>query len=367
MRGPREWKHWSWEQTGVFAAAIGDEGWNSSEPGHWSNFIENNEHDQGLIYQICEVKSLPDKSNSATLKSYFRVVFYRRKVILALMQLFDGQLDKIRLQKLLFLFTSKQEKADYHFIPYKYGCYSYSANADMTAMVKRGLLNEEERTFERKDKDDYLKQLKPSDLKLLQEVRADYGKMSATALMKHTYINFPFYATRSEAAKDILTRDELETVSKARPKGNKTLLYTIGYQGISLEEYLVLLLQNDVQVLVDVRSNPLSMKFGFSKGQLKKYCASLDIDYVHIPEVGIKSEQRQELNTQSDYDKLFATYRKSNLRSTTEYQVEILKLLQQHRRIALTCFEANICQCHRKHLAEAIVGLPGFSYEVKHL
>ena len=265
-------------------------------------------------------------------------MFYRRKIILALLQLFDGQLDKIRLQKLLFLFTNKQGKAEYDFIPYKFGCYSYSANADMTAMVTRGFLNEDEKSFEKKDKTDYLKQLKPADLKLLQEVKANYGKMSATALMKHTYINFPFYATRSEAAENILTKDELEKVTKAKPKGNKTVLFTIGYEGISLEEYLVRLLKNDVKVLVDVRNNPLSMKYGFSKSQLKKYCASLGIEYVHIPEVGIQSDQRQELNTQSDYDKLFAVYRKNNLSKTTISQNEILKLLKQHKRIALTCF-----------------------------
>lgn len=294
-------------------------------------------------------------------------MFYRRKIILALLQLFDGQLDKIRLQKLLFLFTNKQGKAEYDFIPYKFGCYSYSANADMTAMVTRGLLNEDEKSFENKDKTDYLKQLKPADLKLLQEVKTQYGKMSANALMKHTYINFPFYAIKSEVAENILSQEELEKVAKAKPKGNKTVLFTIGYEGISLEEYLVRLLKNDVKVLVDVRNNPLSMKYGFSKSQLKKYCGSLGIDYVHIPEVGIQGDQRQELNTQSDYDKLFAVYRKNNLTRTTTHQKQILNLLKQHKRIALTCFEANICQCHRKHLAEAIENLPDFNYEVKHI
>jgi uncharacterized protein (DUF488 family) len=301
-------------------------------------------------------------------------MFYRRKIILALLQLFDGHLDKIRLQKLLFLFANKQAKGEpdcrqacYDFIPYKFGCYSYSANADMTAMVTRGFLTEDEKTFAKKDPTDYLKQLKPADLKLLQEVKTRYEKMSANALMKHTYINFPFYAIKSEVAENILSQEELEKVTKAKPKSNKTVLFTIGYEGISLEEYLVRLLKNDVKVLVDVRNNPLSMKYGFSKSQLKKYCASLGIEYVHIPEVGIQSDQRQELNTQSDYDKLFAVYRKNNLIQTTAHQNEILKLLKQHKRIALTCFEANICQCHRKHLAEAIENLPGFDYEVKHI
>ncbi len=294
-------------------------------------------------------------------------MYYRRKVILALLQLFDGQLDKIRLQKLLFLFTNKQTKSEYDFIPYKFGCYSYSANADMTAMVTRGFLNEDEKSFEKKDKVDYLKQLKSDDLKLLRETQALYGKMSASALMKHTYTNFPFYATRSEAAAKILTKTELEKVSKSKPKVNKTVLYTIGYEGISLEEYLVRLLKNDIKLLVDVRNNPLSMKFGFSKSQLTRYCESVGIQYLHLPQVGITSDQRQELNTQSDYDKLFASYRKNNLTKTVDTQTEILNLLIKHKRIALTCFEADICQCHRKHLAEAIKNLPTFSYDVKHI
>ena len=294
-------------------------------------------------------------------------MFYRRKIILALLQLFDGQLDKIRLQKLLFLLTNRQAKAEYDFIPYKFGCYSYSANADLTAMVTRGFLNEDGKNFEKKDKIDYLKQLKPADLQLLQEVKTNYGAMNARALMRHTYMNYPFYATRSEVAETILSKEELEKVSNARPQGHKTILFTIGYEGISLEEYLVRLLKNDVKVLVDVRNNPLSMKYGFSKNQLKKYCESLGIKYMHFPEVGIQSEKRQELNSQTDYDKLFAIYRKDNLIKTTTAQAEILKLLKEHQRIALTCFEANICQCHRKPLAEAIEKLPDFSYEVKHI
>lgn len=281
-------------------------------------------------------------------------MFYRRKIILALLELFDGQLDKIRLQKLLFLFTQKQEKSEYDFIPYRFGCYSYSAHADMKAMVNKGLLGEDEKRFEKIDKTNYLKQLKAADLELLQEVKVNYGRMSASALMKHTYLNYPFYAIRSEAAENILTKEELEKVNASKPKGNKTVLFTIGYEGISLEEYLVRLLKNNVKVLVDVRNNPLSMKYGFSKSQLKKYGESLGIQYVHMPEVGIQSEQRQELNSQTDYDRLFAVYRKNNLSRTIESQWHMLNLLKEHKRIALTCFEANICQCHRKHLAEAI-------------
>ncbi len=294
-------------------------------------------------------------------------MFYRRKIILALLQTSGGHLEKIRLQKLLFLFTKTQAKAEYDFIPYKYGCYSYSANADLNAMVKRGLLSADEKSIRKHDQVDYLKQLKPADNELLLDIQGKYGQMNANVLMKYTYVNFPFYATKSEVAENILSIEEMERVTRAKPNGTQTILFTIGYEGISLEEYLVRLIKNDVNVLVDVRRNAMSMKYGFSKNQLIKYCDSVGIGYVHIPDVGIHSHQRQELNTQDDYDKLFAEYRNDNLSITQSSQHEILELLKQHKRIALTCFEADICQCHRKHLAEAIEALPEFNYVVAHI
>jgi uncharacterized protein YwgA len=176
-------------------------------------------------------------------------MFYRRKIILALLQIFDGQLEKIRLQKLLFLFSQRQQKAEYDFIPYKYGCYSYSANADLTTMVKKGILGETESRFSSNEKTDYFKSLKETDKKSLRDIKNLYGTMNSNALMKHTYINYPFFAINSVKASTILTDEEFEKVTRHRPKSNKTILFTIGYEGISLEEYLTRLLKNDIKVL----------------------------------------------------------------------------------------------------------------------
>ena len=137
-------------------------------------------------------------------------MFYRRKIILSIFQLFDNKLEKIRLQKLLFLFIQKQQKTTYDFIPYKFGCYSHSANADLSTMVKRGILSEDNESFTKLDEIDYLKQLKPDDINLLQEVHNLFGDMNSSALLKHTYINFPYWATKSEIADNILTKTELE-------------------------------------------------------------------------------------------------------------------------------------------------------------
>ena len=283
------------------------------------------------------------------------------------MQAFDGNLSKISLQKLLFLFVKRQAKPEYDFVPYLYGCFSFSANADLVAMVKHGQLSEDKAGFTKTDATDYAKVLSEADRKILIEIKQLYGQSSATSLMKMTYLNHPYYAINSLKAKELLTDEQYEKIIAAKPINSATILYTIGYEGISLEEYLNRLVKNDVKVLVDVRNNAQSMKFGFSKTQLKTSCASLHIEYLHIPEVGIQADQRQELKTQTDYDKLFEGYRQTNLPKTVSQQEEILSLLQTKKRIALTCFEANICQCHRKHLAEAIIKLPGWEFELKHI
>jgi uncharacterized protein (DUF488 family) len=191
--------------------------------------------------------------------------------------------------------------------------------------------------------------------------------MSRSTLIKHTYINFPFYAIHSTIAHEVLPDHLYVRVEMARPVNNQTALYTLGYEGISLEKYLQKLIINDVKLLVDVRRNPLSMKFGFSKTRLKRYCNSLGIEYIHMPEVGIASENRQQLDTQKDYDDLFAKYKKTTISETKESQTFILALLEKYKRIALTCFEADHCQCHRTHLANSIAKLPNFTYEMTHL
>ena len=294
-------------------------------------------------------------------------MFYRRKIILALLQLLGGELEKIRIQKLLFLYSQKKIKSEYDFIPYKYGCYSYSAKADLVTMVSKGILMLNDNIYIKNNPTDFIKVLKLEDKKILEEIVELYGKMSNNSLIKHTYINYPYYATKSLIAENILDDEQLLKVNNHKVQTNETILFTIGYEGVSLENYLNKLVKNDVKLLVDVRKNSLSMKFGFSKSLLKKYCESLGIEYIHIPEVGIDSNQRQELNTQEDYDALFDVYKKTTLEVTLSYQEKIITLLEKYNRIALTCFEAEICQCHRKPLSESIKSNPKFNYELKHI
>src|SRR5690606_39104543 len=150
-------------------------------------------------------------------------MFYRRKVILAIIQSFGGRLEKIKLQKLLFLFTEKQVKPDYDFVPYKYGCYSFSAGADIKTMVTKEQLEETESSYIKQDKTDYIKALKEGDPKVLRYIKNLYGQMDNTALMKHTYTNYPYYAINSVAAENLLRQDQLDKVERSRTRAGETV------------------------------------------------------------------------------------------------------------------------------------------------
>ncbi|CAM3729246.1 DUF488 domain-containing protein [Aquirufa aurantiipilula] len=294
-------------------------------------------------------------------------MFYRRRIILSLLQTFEGELGKTKFQKLLLLFTQQQLKQDFHFVPYRYGCYSFQAAADISTMQKYGQLKIGNNGVKKIDPQDYVSTLKIEDKKIINSIFLQHRNKSYSDLIKFTYQKYPYYAIHSEIANRYLTDLELEAVNNHVPFSNETILFTIGYEGVSLEEYLNKLIKEDVKVLVDVRNNPQSMKYGFTKSQLLNATNSVGIEYIHFPEVGIVSNQRQELNTQEDYDKLFSKYIKETLSQTKNSQEKILELVMTKKRVALTCFEANICQCHRKHLAEAVISLPNWNYKLKHI
>lgn len=71
-------------------------------------------------------------------------MFYRRKILLALLEEAGGKLSKICLQKLLFLLAEQQENPSYAFVPYKFGCFSFRANADLATMEKYGWVKQED-------------------------------------------------------------------------------------------------------------------------------------------------------------------------------------------------------------------------------
>ena len=87
----------------------------------------------------------------------------------------------------------------------------------------------------------------------------------------------------------------------------------------------------------------------------------------HLPELGIASDERQELNNQADYDALFAAYERESLPRQTEALKKIGAWVSAGERVALTCFEKLPEQCHRHCVAEALARTFGRKFAPQHL
>lgn len=310
--------------------------------------------------------------NSNRKKSYICIMLYnRRKILLALIEAIGKELTAIQIQKYLFLYTREQQYKSYDFIPYYYGCFSFQANQDISSLTKSGyleMLDQDSSTIIKLvKKENYRSMLDMFEQQILRKIIKDYGNMSQTDLIRYTYTHYPYYATKSTIAKDILTTEEFAKIEKQKRKFEDPVLFTIGYEGISLETYINKLIINDIHVLCDVRKNAYSQKYGFSKSQLEKACKGVGIQYIHIPQLGIDSEQRQDLKSQKDYDNLFDLYEKTTLKENQQYLHYVREIIDANKRVALTCFEARPEQCHRSRVAKHLMLLPNVNYEQKHL
>ncbi|MBC8382674.1 MAG: DUF488 domain-containing protein [Candidatus Cloacimonetes bacterium] len=293
-------------------------------------------------------------------------LIYRKRVLLAITQSFGGELSATHFQKLLFLFTERQVKKNYDFVPYRFGCFSFQAMADKSRLMKDGFLEDVKNWKITSCDMNFASTLNDLDRKELTKFRTKYHNFSTKELIREIYLTYPYYAINSEIAEKYLDVKEGEAINKLKPNDVKTSLFTIGYEGRTLEIYLNLLIQNNIKVLCDVRKNPLSMKYGFSKKTLQNACETLNIKYIHLPELGIESRKRQNLKTQCDYDSLFQDYEKTVLHQQIKAITFIIDLLNNYNRVALTCFEYSPRRCHRTRVANAVHSLDE-TIPLKHL
>ncbi len=293
-------------------------------------------------------------------------VYHRQRLLLFLLHAAKGHLSKLDLQKLLFLYIQESGTSHYAFVPYKYGCYSFLATDDLELLEKRGWL-EIGRTHV-KLQTSLVGQAWASESPERLELTRWLSEKTQRGdqLIREVYQRFPYYAIRSEMKERLLTDNELARVHAAVNNDSEPAqtLFTLGYEGIHFEAYVNKLLQNGIRLLCDVRRNPLSRKFGFSGKALGSLLPKLGIDYAHIPDLGIDSESRQNLNEEGVREALFETYAKELPRQEDALK-RVRALLEEHRRIALTCFEHQAHDCHRHcvsdHLAER------YGVEVVHL
>lgn len=284
-------------------------------------------------------------------------MFYRRKLLLGMIELWGGRMTRLDLQKVLFLVARRQKAAAFDFVPYRFGCFSFQSYADLRAMNTVGQMVTTDSDCATLDKG-WFSQLSADDQSILRQVKREVGALTGDALVHHVYREFPYYAIKSEIAGRILTQEEQALVDLQRPLEKTPSWFTLGYEGRSLDAYLDALVRRNITHLVDVRKNAVSMKYGFSKSQLDKTCGYLGITYIHEPDLGIESEDRQQLQSLKDYEALFSRYEQTTLRTdSAKGALDRLQVLHQDvPRVALTCFEKDSQYCHRSRVASALEG-----------
>jgi uncharacterized protein (DUF488 family) len=142
-------------------------------------------------------------------------------------------------------------------------------------------------------------------------------------------------------------------------------IHTAGYQGLTLDEFTNKLAGAGIRTLIDVRKTPFSRIKGFSRTSLKTQMNNAGIDYIHMPELGVESSWRNNLNTPEDHKALLERYKAEVLSNRKTELRTITELLESGQTIVLVCMEKDPAACHRTMVAQAVSELTGA--EVVHL
>jgi uncharacterized protein (DUF488 family) len=133
---------------------------------------------------------------------------------------------------------------------------------------------------------------------------------------------------------------------------NMMTLYTIGYEGLSMDSFLGLLHDHRISTLIDVRETPISRKPGFSKTSLASKLEQAGVFYLHLVKLGCPRAIRNQYRADRDWQ----TYTQAYLQHLQQQREALSSLneLATAGRCVLLCFEADANQCHRKLVAEAV-------------
>ena len=130
-------------------------------------------------------------------------------------------------------------------------------------------------------------------------------------------------------------------------------IYTIGYEGATMAEFLAALQTASIERVIDVRALPLSRRPGFSKTPLKAALNETGIDYVHLKALGTPADGRSAARAgrQEDLERIYADQLEL---PEAIVQAEQMRELASDKPSALLCFEREPAQCHRSLLLKAV-------------
>ena len=277
----------------------------------------------------------------------------RQSTIIRIHDRLNGATSKLHLVKLAFLVSKESQdpprSAVYEFVPYKYGPYSFTLYYDLAHLDQAGLIQTSTTDVRlvgpRKDQ--------PRNLAFGFSAEIDrlldrYSALPVANLISDVYRRYPWYTAKS---------DDLSRRAVKLPNAS-IAIYKVGYEDVMVDGLMNRLLKSGVRRLIDVRCNPVARRFGFHKSTLLRVCTAMGIEYVHMPDLGVPSNLRQELGDEDSYAKLFDWY-ESELDKSKRSAVEQVIPLIKSKPSALMCREADPACCHRSRLAKHIAALTG--------
>src|SRR5438445_356553 len=93
--------------------------------------------------------------------------------------------------------------------------------------------------------------------------------------------------------------------SKAQGRSYMRPIYTIGYEGHTVDSFLSQLQKHNIERVIDIRRVPQSRKPGFSKSGLASALGAIGIAYTHIVDLGTPPALREKLKQTGDYEDFF--------------------------------------------------------------
>jgi len=130
-------------------------------------------------------------------------------------------------------------------------------------------------------------------------------------------------------------------------------IFTIGYEGATMAEFLAALQQAGIERVIDVRALPLSRRPGFSKSPLRAALEEAGIDYVHLKALGTPAEGRAAARAGRHEDMARIYAGQLELPEAMAQGAQMIELAHE-RPSALLCFEREPAHCHRSLLLEAV-------------
>jgi uncharacterized protein (DUF488 family) len=282
-------------------------------------------------------------------------MLHRQRVILSMLAGAGGAASHLHVTKWAFLL--RQHTADhggssfYQFVPYHYGPFSFCLHQEAAALVRDGLLIDHNDRWELTDAGRAaVQKTTPQSATAVRSILQKYGQLDASALMDRVYGQYPWFTINSQRQQ--LARRPLAPVA----------VFTAGYEGLLVDGFLNGLLKAGIRRLIDVRNNPIARRYGFHRSTLSRLCSKLNIDYQHVPELGIPSSQRQDLNAPGARDKLFTEYEATTLHTQNAAVKKVCAWMREIPSV-LVCMEAAACDCHRSRLATTVAKETGLTIE----